>query len=118
MTARSTTSFVINSLIIFSTIPAWDFRDEIGDRPVGWRTVPTVWPNGSRISIFAVLITWSVGLSWACDLVYHISVASLRISGLHRAALCARVDSQRRRPLIVLKSACLLAMKAMRRGKA
>ena len=74
MTIRTTTSFVINALIIFSTIHAQDFRDEIGDRLMGRRTVPIVWPKGSRIGIFAMLIAWSVGLSWACDLAYHFSV--------------------------------------------
>jgi len=74
MTTRNTVSFVINALIIFSTIYAQDFRDEIGDRLMGRRTVPIVWPKGSRIWIFAMLAAWSVGLSWACGLPFHFSV--------------------------------------------
>jgi len=74
MTTRNTVSFVINALIIFSTIHAQDFRDEVGDRLMGRRTVPIVWPKGSRIWIFAMLTAWSVGLSWACDLPFPVSV--------------------------------------------
>ena len=74
ITTHTAVSFVINSLIIFSTIYAQDFRDEIGDRLMGRRTVPIVWPKGSRIWIFSMLTAWSAGLSWACDLSFHFSV--------------------------------------------
>jgi len=118
MTTRPTTSFVVNSLmIILSTIHSHDMRDEIGDRLMGRWTVPIVWPTGSRIGIFAMSITWSVSLMWACDLAYHFSVP-LHISGPHQAVLYARADNRRRRVLIAITS-CLLAIQAMRsKGKA
>ena len=68
MTTRTLISFAVNALIIFSTIHAQDFRDEIGDKLMGRRTIPIVWPEGSRVWILAMLAAWSVGLSWACDL--------------------------------------------------
>jgi 4-hydroxybenzoate polyprenyltransferase len=74
MSTRTTTSFVINALIIFSTIHAQDFCDEIGDRLMGRQTIPMVWAKGSRVWIFVALTAWSVGLSWACDLAPHFSV--------------------------------------------
>jgi len=58
--------------------------------------------------IFAMSITWSVSLMWACDLAYHFSVP-LHVSGPHRAVLYARADNRRRRVLI---HACLLAIQA------
>lgn len=71
---RATISYLINALIIFSTIHAQDFRDEIGDKLMGRRTIPMLWPKSSRVWIFTVLTAWSVGLSWACDLTAHFSV--------------------------------------------
>ena len=68
ITARTTVSFAINALIIVSTIYAQDFHDEIGDKCTGRRTIPILWPEGSRIGIFMVLAVWSIGLVWACDL--------------------------------------------------
>jgi hypothetical protein len=74
MSTPTTISFLINALIIFSTIHAQDFRDENGDKLMGRRTIPMLWPKSSRVWIFVVLIAWSVGLSWACDLTAHFSV--------------------------------------------
>ncbi len=61
-------SFAINALIIISTIYAQDFRDEVGDKRMGRRTLPILWPKGSRISILMALAAWSIGLSQACEL--------------------------------------------------
>jgi 4-hydroxybenzoate polyprenyltransferase len=74
MATHTMISFVINALIIFSTIHAQDFRDEIGDKLMGRLTIPMVWPKGSRVWIFVALTAWSVGLSWACGLAPHFSV--------------------------------------------
>jgi 4-hydroxybenzoate polyprenyltransferase len=75
MNTRTTLSFVINALVILSTIHAQDFRDEVGDKLMGRRTIPIVWPEGSRIWILVMLAAWSVGLSWAFDLPPSFSVA-------------------------------------------
>jgi 4-hydroxybenzoate polyprenyltransferase len=74
MSARTTISFAINALVILSTIHAQDFRDEVGDKLMGRRTLPIVWPEASRIGILIMLTTWSVGLSWACGLASPFSV--------------------------------------------
>jgi hypothetical protein len=74
MTSRTLISFATNALIIFSTIFAQDFRDEVGDKLMGRRTVPIVWPEGSRVWILSMLTAWSVGLSWACKLAVPFSV--------------------------------------------
>ena len=41
---------------------------------MGRRTVPIVWPEGSRVWILVMLTAWSAGLSWACDLAIPFSV--------------------------------------------
>ena len=74
MTPRTLISFAVNALIIFSTIHAQDFRDEEGDKIMGRRTIPIVWPEGSRVWILVMLTAWSVGLSCACDLAIPFSV--------------------------------------------
>ena len=74
MPTRALISFAINTLIILSTIHAQDFRDQVGDKLMGRRTIPIVWPEGSRVCILAMLITWSVGLSWACNLAIRFSI--------------------------------------------
>jgi hypothetical protein len=40
---------------------------------MGRRTIPIVWPKGSRVWILAILTAWSVGLSWACDMAISFS---------------------------------------------
>jgi hypothetical protein len=74
LTIRNMISFAINALIILSTIHAQDFRDEVGDKLMGRRTIPIVWPEGSRIGILLMLTGWSIGLSWACGLAFLFSV--------------------------------------------
>jgi len=74
LTTRTAISVTINTLITLSTIHSQDFRDQVGDKRVGRWTIPMAWPTGSRISILVILTAWSVGLSWACGLVYHFSV--------------------------------------------
>ena len=80
ITTRTLISFAVNALIIFSTIHAQDFRDEVGDKLMGRRTIPIVWPKGSRVWILAILTAWSVGLSWACDLAIPFSVPFCSLS--------------------------------------
>jgi 4-hydroxybenzoate polyprenyltransferase len=74
LTARTALSVTLNTLIILSTIHSQDFRDRAGDKRAGRWTIPMEWPKGSRISMLVILTTWSVGLSWACGLVYVLSV--------------------------------------------
>ena len=74
LTIRTMISFAINALIILSTIHAQDFRDEVGDKLMGRRTVPIAWPEGSRIGILVMLTAWSISLSWACGLAFPFSV--------------------------------------------
>ncbi|KAI0065526.1 hypothetical protein BV25DRAFT_1764293, partial [Artomyces pyxidatus] len=54
--------------IILTTIHVQDFRDEIGDKLVGRRTLPIVFPEASRIGTIVAMVSWSVGLSVACGL--------------------------------------------------
>ncbi|KAL0960435.1 hypothetical protein HGRIS_005478 [Hohenbuehelia grisea] len=55
--------FIMNSLIIFTTIHAQDFRDEEGDRLQGRRTLPIVSPSLSRTSMLVTLLLWSLSLA-------------------------------------------------------
>jgi len=74
LTMRTAISVTVNTLVILSTIHSQDFRDQIGDKRAGRRTIPMVWPEGSQISILVILVAWSVGLSWACGLAYLFSI--------------------------------------------
>ncbi|OBZ71461.1 hypothetical protein A0H81_08918 [Grifola frondosa] len=49
----------VNALIILTTIQSQDFRDSSGDALAGRRTLPLVYPQGSRIAITTLLILWS-----------------------------------------------------------
>ncbi|OBZ71564.1 hypothetical protein A0H81_08916, partial [Grifola frondosa] len=50
---------LVNALIILTTIQSQDFRDSSGDALAGRRTLPLVYPQGSRIAITTLLILWS-----------------------------------------------------------
>ena len=78
---RSAISVAVNTLIILTTIHSQDFRDQKGDERAGRRTIPMVWPEGSRISILVTLMAWSVGLSWACGLSYPVSMPFCALGG-------------------------------------
>jgi len=65
---RNILSFCCNAAIILTTIHAQDFRDEVGDKVMGRRTLPIVWPEASRIAIFVFLCSWSLALSIICEL--------------------------------------------------
>jgi hypothetical protein len=93
MATRTVISFMINALIIFSTTHAQDFRDEVGDKLIGRRTIPIVWPKGSHVGIFVMLIAWSVGLSWAFGLASFFLGAFLHVGSPHRPALLAKADT-------------------------
>jgi hypothetical protein len=51
---------LLNAVIIFTTIHAQDFRDEVGDRAVGRHTIPTEMPEIGRVSILIGVIGWSI----------------------------------------------------------
>ncbi|KAJ6571509.1 hypothetical protein B0H19DRAFT_1064587 [Mycena capillaripes] len=51
---------ILNALIVCTTIHAADFRDEIGDRAIGRRTIPTEMPEIGRLSMPIGIILWSL----------------------------------------------------------
>jgi 4-hydroxybenzoate polyprenyltransferase len=55
--------------IFATTIQAQDFKDEEGDRAVGRRTIPIVFPSFARWTVIVPLLMWSSGLSllWGLD---------------------------------------------------
>jgi 4-hydroxybenzoate polyprenyltransferase len=55
--------------IFATTIHAQDFKDEEGDRAVGRRTIPIVFPSFARWTVIVPLLIWSSGLSllWRLD---------------------------------------------------
>ncbi|KAJ3760828.1 UbiA prenyltransferase family-domain-containing protein [Lentinula raphanica] len=59
-------SFIYNSLIIFTTIYAQDFRDIEGDALIGRKTLPVVFPNASRIAILLSVWGWTSMLISTC----------------------------------------------------
>lgn len=48
--------------IVFTTIHAQDFRDEVGDRQEKRRTIPIVMPEAGRLSMPVGLLAWSLAL--------------------------------------------------------
>ncbi|KAI0311110.1 UbiA prenyltransferase family [Amylostereum chailletii] len=65
--------------VIATTIHAQDFKDEDGDRAVGRRTIPILYPSFSRWSIGVTLLAWSALLSyvWALDAYMTVAFVSL-----------------------------------------
>ncbi|KAI5120555.1 hypothetical protein M0805_000283 [Coniferiporia weirii] len=57
------TSILCSAGIFASTIQAQDFKDIVGDRLVGRKTLPIVAPTVSRPTLLLGLLAWSVGLS-------------------------------------------------------
>lgn len=55
-------ALVLTGLLIFTTIHAQDFADCEGDRKSGRRTLPIVFPEGSRIYIMLIIVAWSIML--------------------------------------------------------
>ncbi|KZV67417.1 hypothetical protein PENSPDRAFT_654071 [Peniophora sp. CONT] len=70
--ARTDPSFELSSMalaahylsiaIVFTTIHAQDFRDEVGDRQERRRTIPIVMPEAGRLSMPIGLLAWSLAL--------------------------------------------------------
>ncbi|KAK1231993.1 hypothetical protein PQX77_004874 [Marasmius sp. AFHP31] len=57
-------ALIASCLLIFTTIHAQDFPDLEGDKLAGRKTLPICFPEASRVYIAAVLVAWSMGLSW------------------------------------------------------
>lgn len=49
--------------MLATTIHAQDFRDEDGDRAVGRRTIPLVFPRIARYTMLVMLPAWSLALA-------------------------------------------------------
>ncbi|KAJ7580831.1 UbiA prenyltransferase family [Mycena floridula] len=55
-------ALMLTALLIFTTIHAQDFADCEGDKQSGRRTLPIVFPEGSRVYIMLIIVAWSVTL--------------------------------------------------------
>ncbi|OJA12722.1 hypothetical protein AZE42_02881 [Rhizopogon vesiculosus] len=60
----------LSSTVFATTLHAQDFKDELGDRLTGRRTLPTIFPKAARISMMLGIPLWSFGLSciWKIDM--------------------------------------------------
>ncbi|KAF9558398.1 hypothetical protein CPC08DRAFT_736438 [Agrocybe pediades] len=56
--------------IFATTIQSQDFKDEEGDRMIGRKTIPIMFPTIGRYTVIVPMAAWSVGLSifWKLDL--------------------------------------------------
>lgn len=52
---------------IFTTIQAQDFKDVEGDDAIGRRTLPIVYPTGSRVSTSILIPLWSLAITNAWE---------------------------------------------------
>lgn len=62
-------SICISAGIFATTIQTQDFKDTEGDRAIGRKTIPIVYPKFGRWTVLIPLLAWSVGLSalWRLD---------------------------------------------------
>ena len=64
-----------------TSIHAQDFKDEFGDRMVGRRTIPIIFPPSiARLTVIAPLVTWSISLAFIWRLDMLTSVAYLLLA--------------------------------------
>ncbi|KAI5120552.1 hypothetical protein M0805_000280 [Coniferiporia weirii] len=77
----SATSILCSAGIFASTIQAQDFKDIVGDRLVGRKTLPIVAPTISRPTLLLGLLAWSVGLSsiWCLSTVVALAFNTLAL---------------------------------------
>ncbi|KAJ7041618.1 hypothetical protein C8F04DRAFT_1208377 [Mycena alexandri] len=71
-------SMLISAGIFTTTMHAQDFRDELGDRAVGRRTIPIVLPSVARYTVIVPLTMWS-GLTIAWKLEFAASIALMSL---------------------------------------
>lgn len=67
---------VVMSMVIFSTtLHCQDFKDEEGDRLIGRKTLPIVFPSLARTSVMVGLPLWSVCLTclWKVDVLCSVA---------------------------------------------
>ncbi|KAJ7777002.1 UbiA prenyltransferase family [Mycena metata] len=80
-----------------TTVHAQDFRDELGDRAVGRRTIPITLPSVARYTVVVPLTLWSAGLTmaWKLDFAASISLISFSLFVGMRYILFNTVESDK-----------------------
>lgn len=68
LTLSTAAALVGNFLIIFTTIHAQDFKDIVGDKIQGRKTLPILVPTLSRLSMPCLLLSWSWAVHNMCAL--------------------------------------------------
>ena len=56
-------SVLCSAGIFATTIQAQDFKDTVGDKMIGRKTLPIVYPSIARPTLMLMLAAWSIGLS-------------------------------------------------------
>ena len=74
-------SVCISGGIIATTYQVQDFKDEAGDREIGRRTIPIVYPSFARWTVITTLTLWSyaVILAWELDVLTAALFATLAV---------------------------------------
>lgn len=77
LTPLASLGICISGLVYLTTFHAQDFKDIHGDILVGRSTLPILWPDIARISMFIGMMAWSVILSlfWQLDLATSVAFA-------------------------------------------
>ncbi|KAF9223003.1 hypothetical protein BS17DRAFT_782938 [Gyrodon lividus] len=88
----------LSTAVFASTLHAQDFKDVSGDRLTGRRTLPTIFPVASRISIALGIPLWSICLSlvWNLDLLSSAAFIAYSCFTGVRFVLYQKVDDDRR----------------------
>lgn len=91
----ATWSIFVSMAIFTTTIQTQDFKDEVGDRAVGRRTIPILFPTVGRCCILPLLSLWSIGLTvvWQLDSITSILYTLLSVFVGLRFLLLKSVES-------------------------
>ncbi|KAH7919944.1 hypothetical protein BV22DRAFT_1022117 [Leucogyrophana mollusca] len=90
-------AIALSTGVFITTLHAQDFKDEEGDRLVGRKTLPIVFPSLARASILVGLPLWSICLScvWGMDLVCSLAFTAFALVVGSRFALNTTVQGAR-----------------------
>lgn len=91
-------SVLASAGVVASTIHALDFKDTEGDRQVGRKTLPILYPTAARPSLMFILMIWSAELSalWGLGITASIAFNALALILGTRFVTLTSVESDQR----------------------
>ena len=107
--SASVTSILISAGIFATTIQAQDFKDVVGDRIIGRKTLPIVAPDTSRPVLMISILLWSVVISklWGLDNLASFAFIQLALAVGMRYVFLKSVKSDERSYYLYNVGECL-----------